>query len=172
MNVKASGSSVIESAPGPAGSYQLGWQPLSIASGYISVLSVSPILDDQDALDRLLPPPRWTLYRAQNRKTALAVLQKNRLPIVLCERDLGPETWRDVFEGIALAVDPPLLIVTSRLADEHLWAEALNLGAYDVLAKPFDAMELTRSLTSAWLHWCERHEVARRPKLALAASGW
>jgi hypothetical protein len=34
--------------------------------------------------------------------------------------------------------------VTSRLADERLWAEALNLGAWDVLAKPFDADEVIR----------------------------
>jgi len=34
--------------------------------------------------------------------------------------------------------------VTSRLADERLWAEALNLGAYDVLAKPFDSTEAMR----------------------------
>ena len=45
------------------------------------------------------------------------------------------------------------LIVTSRLADDRLWAEALNLGAYDVLAKPFERMELVRSVSSAWLHW-------------------
>jgi hypothetical protein len=37
-------------------------------------------------------------------------------------------------ENILLLPDPPVLIVTSRLADEYLWAEALNPGAYDVLA--------------------------------------
>ena len=31
----------------------------------------------------------------------------------------------------------PLVIVASHLADDQLWAEALNLGAHDVLAKPF-----------------------------------
>jgi DNA-binding response OmpR family regulator len=52
--------------------------------------------------------------------------------------------------------NPPLLIVTSRLADERLWAEALNLGAYDVLAKPFDKREVIRTVTAAWLHWANR----------------
>jgi DNA-binding response OmpR family regulator len=36
------------------------------------------------------------------------------------------------------------------LADDHLWAEVLNLGGYDVLAKPFDGCELFRALSSAW----------------------
>jgi DNA-binding response OmpR family regulator len=55
--------------------------------------------------------------------------------------------------------DAPLLIVTSRLADEQLWAEALNLGAYDVLAKPFDTEEVIRVLSLAWLHWKHEHEI-------------
>jgi DNA-binding response OmpR family regulator len=40
----------------------------------------------------------------------------------------------------------PSLIVSSRLADEHLCAEALNLGAFDVLAKPFNKMDVIRSV--------------------------
>lgn len=135
------------------------------------MLSVSPVLGDQDALDQLLHPPRWTIYRAQTLKSAVAILKQKRPPLVLCERDLGPETWREMLEEMTLVIDPPLLIVTSRFADEHLWAEALNLGAYDVLAKPFDAMELTRTLTSAWLHRCDPQDVAKRPKVMKAASG-
>jgi hypothetical protein len=52
----------------------------------------------------------------------------------------------------------PFLIVTCRLADEHLWAEALNVGAYDVLAKPFDAPEVIRVVSLAWLHWKDLHQ--------------
>ena len=32
----------------------------------------------------------------------------------------------------------PCLIVTSRLADDRQWAELLNAGAFDLLAKPFE----------------------------------
>lgn len=49
--------------------------------------------------------------------------------------------------------NPPSLILTSRLADEHLWVEALNLGVWDVLAKPFDPTEVLRSVKAAWQHW-------------------
>jgi len=34
--------------------------------------------------------------------------------------------------------------VVSRLADERLWAEALNPGAYDMLLTPFEAEEVFR----------------------------
>jgi hypothetical protein len=42
------------------------------------------------------------------------------------------------------------MIVTSRLADERLWAEVLNLGGYHLLAKPFDASEVVRVVGTAW----------------------
>jgi hypothetical protein len=45
--------------------------------------------------------------------------------------------------------------VGSRSADEFLWAEALNLGAYDVLARPFEPSEVMRTLSLAWLQWNE-----------------
>jgi hypothetical protein len=38
-----------------------------------------------------------------------------------------PGTWREVLPEIVRLTDPLLLIVTRRLADEGLWAEAVNL---------------------------------------------
>ena len=39
-------------------------------------------------------------------------------------------------------------------------AEALNLGAYDVLAQPFDGMEVSRIVNLARLRWEERHGIS------------
>jgi DNA-binding response OmpR family regulator len=72
---------------------------------------------------------------------------------VVCEKDLSPDSWKDVLEQVTILPDPPSLIVTSRFADERLWAEALNLGAYDVLAKPFDRTEAMRVVGGAWRAW-------------------
>jgi DNA-binding response OmpR family regulator len=41
------------------------------------------------------------------------------------------------------------LVVTSRMADEALWAEVLNMGGYDVLAQPLDTEEVTRVIGAA-----------------------
>ena len=48
----------------------------------------------------------------------------------------------------------------------------LNLGAYDVLSKPFDRAEVLRIISLAWLHWKE--EASRRlqkPAACTAAAG-
>jgi DNA-binding response OmpR family regulator len=144
--------------------------PLDIGGHAITVLSISPIPGDQDTLERILRPPQWNIHRAATLAAAIAQLKQHGPPMVLCQCHLGKETWRDVLHVTSLLVDPPFLIVTSRLADEYLWAEALNLGAYDVLAIPFDAMELTRTLSSAWLHWFDRHRDATSKSIAKAAS--
>jgi DNA-binding response OmpR family regulator len=45
------------------------------------------------------------------------------------------------------------MVVASRLADERLWAEVLNLGGYDLLVKPFNSIEVIRSMSLAWQRW-------------------
>jgi len=53
--------------------------------------------------------------------------------------------------GIACLRRPPFLVVTSHVADNYPRAEALNLGACDVLAKPCYSEEVIRALGSAAL---------------------
>ena len=62
--------------------------------------------------------------------------------------------WKDLLLELQKMEHPPPLIVADRLADERLWVEALNLGGYDVLAKPFDAREALDVVTTA----CRRSE--------------
>jgi len=75
---------------------------------------------------------------------AIAQIKRTDLRLVICEQDLPDGSWKDILDAIATESDPPSLIVTSRLADDRLWAEVLNLGGYDVLAQPFDREEVRR----------------------------
>jgi len=126
----------------------------------IPVLSLSPVRNDHTTLERLLPEPQWSVYRADTVMSALTLLRTLRpVPVVVCEGDTLPGSWQEMLATTALLPEPPSIVIASRLADDHLWAEALNLGAYDVLAKPFDVAELTRSLSLAWLHGQRQREV-------------
>ena len=124
----------------------------------IRVLAVTPSNEEHAAWDLMLPRPKWAVDKSRSPSSAIVKLQKgNAIPLVLCECDLAPNSWREILEFLKRMEEPPLLIVTSRQANEQLWAEALNLGAYDVLAKPFDASEVTRILSLAWVHWHDQH---------------
>lgn len=127
-----------------------------------TVLSVSPFEQDHVAVYQILTRSKWTKLKVKTSTTlalALVALEKIRIPVMLVERDLSPGSWRDLLEHSARLPSPPLLIVTSLLADERLWAEALNLGAWDVLAKPFDAQEVCRVVEGAWQRWRNQHDV-------------
>jgi len=106
----------------------------------------------------LCPDSEWKLDTSVSLRAAVPALALQGLQIVVCEKSLGPDSWRDLLDRTRQLLDPPSLIVASRVADEYLWAEALNLGAYDVLAAPFEPAEVVRVLSSAWLHRKHRRE--------------
>lgn len=142
----------------------------------ITILCVDPIEEDHATLEDIFssspwsfsPDCFWTLASSTDLKSAWRLLRTQRFPLVLCECDLRQGTWRELLDLLKLLPEPPFLIVTSRAADERLWAEALNLGAYDVLAKPFDRTEVSRIVSLAWMHWSEQHSAREQTKLAAA----
>jgi DNA-binding response OmpR family regulator len=126
-----------------------------------TVLSISPIEADHVFLRNAFSHSKWRVHGVRSRREALAWLRRQPSPVVLCEETLPDSGWREVLNEIASLQDPPVLIVTSRLADDALWAEVLNLGAYDLLMKPFDLTEVFRVVGLAWRHWKNNWERVR-----------
>lgn len=108
------------------------------------VMIVSPFDEDLVSLLEILSHANWSVYWLTNCAEAIAMLHAHTVPVVLCDRDLPDGNWQSLLPRVNSLAEQARLIVTARLADERLWAEALNLGAYDVLAKPFDAGEVVR----------------------------
>jgi DNA-binding NtrC family response regulator len=131
------------------------------------VLSVSPLAADHVTLRNILEGLAWNVTSAANCRQAMEQLRRTRVSVILCESVLEDGTWKDILNHIAASAHAPLLIVTSRVADEYLWAEALNLGAFDVLAKPFRQQEVRHVLTTASLDLVH----AAAPRVRNAAAG-
>ena len=128
-------------------------KPSTIDPGRPAVLSVSPIEEDDRCLHAIVSHSNWKLFEARDFASAVDLLRQHKIAVVLCETDLKQGTWIDMLDHINDLPIVPSLIVTSRLADDRLWSDALNRGAWDVLAKPFDHTEVLRSVKSAWQHW-------------------
>lgn len=114
-----------------------------------------------DEVSRTVQPAALEVDHATGLAHALALLRRNAYAAILTEASLGDATWRDVLAhtrrtGLRCAV-----VVTDRLADDELWAEVLDAGAYDLLAQPFEAGELRRVLGSACGE-CARPQPATR----------
>jgi len=90
------------------------------------------------------------LHKTRSLESAMDLLRCAPVPVVVTERDLPAGNWKDVLAAIQRLPQTPLLIVTARLADEHLWAEVLHLGGYDVLSQPFQVAESLWVFGNAW----------------------
>jgi len=128
-----------------------------------TVLAVFPLGKDQTSLARIFAHSHWKV-RFTRLPQILTELSESPVGVIIIEAyGASGHCWKDVLLELQKMEDPPPLIVAGRLADERLWMEVLNLGAYDLLATPFDAKEIHHAVSVA----CRRHEaeqemVARR----------
>ena len=113
------------------------------------LMAVLPTREDRTALERIIGPCRWELQWTCTCREAIDAFRRTSPPIVICDRDLPDGDWRQLWDILARDPRPPMFIVTSRLEDDALWAEVLNVGGYDLLLKPFRAEEVIRMVHSA-----------------------
>lgn len=116
-----------------------------------AALLISPFEQDHEILHSLFREQGWRLDGAASLRSGLTLLQRRAASLVITEQNLSTGNWKDVLEAACLLPDPPLVVVSSIHADDYLWAEALNLGAYDVLSKPIERSEAIRVFQGAWM---------------------
>ncbi len=133
------------------------------------LLAVSSRREQHVVLKQVFRDTNWELREARTYRDALMVLCHDRMPVVICESCLPDGNWKDILSQVAVLADAPRLIVTSREADERLWAEVLNMGGYDVLTTPFEKNEVTRAVNRAWqsweYEWCRVNQRWRQPQV-------
>lgn len=139
----------------------------NVSQKVIDLLLISPFAEDHQNLRDILKHSNWRQHDAATKSDAFAFLQENVAPVVICEGELPDGDWQDVFAKLGRLQCPPMLVVTSRLADERLWSEVLHMGGYNVLAKPLNRKEVFHVVGLAWMAWKNRWEGPRT--LALTA---
>jgi len=136
-------------------------EPVQAVPEAVRVLLVSPFEEDHLSLRTILRYSNCQPQSARSQAEALEYVRQNRIPVVICESELPDGSWKDLLAQFCRMDCPPMLVVISRFADEHLWSEVLNLGAYDVLAKPLSTKEVAHVVSHAARSW-ERLWIAPR----------
>ena len=116
----------------------------------ITLLSVSADQDDHRSLRDVAQAAGWNLEAVRSCSEALRTAARTNPTVITCERELPDGSWRDLIHRLSGLQNPPPVVVLSRHADERLWAEVLNLGGYDVLAKPLEQNEVRRVISMAF----------------------
>jgi DNA-binding NtrC family response regulator len=115
----------------------------------ISVLAVGSVEEDHRDFRKIVKDLPFRVSVRRDFRGAAALLDRQQFGIVVCDCNLPDGGWTDLLEKISKEPEPPLLIVSSRLADDFLWAEVLNLGAFDLLMTPFNRQDVRHVLTTA-----------------------
>jgi DNA-binding NtrC family response regulator len=130
-----------------------------------TVLAILPADEDRLSLNAAFAGSGWILVFTGSLEEGLAVHESVLVGVVICDTCLpGGHSWRDLITEMLKMQTPPPLILADRLADNDLWVETLNLGVYDLLAKPLDSKEVLRSVTMACLHNEHRSGLVRNRK--------
>ena len=119
----------------------------------VNALLIGRFGADRGFLRQLFRNSGWKLRMAANPRRALTCLHRNLIHVVLASSEIPGWTWQTVLHEVSKLSPRPALVVVSRLADDRLWAEVLNLGGYDLLAQPFDRSEVERVVLSARRHF-------------------
>jgi len=98
-----------------------------------------------------------TVDHVETLQQAHAKLQQDDYGVILTEAALPDGKWADAIHLARQCQQELEVIVTDPQADARFWAEALNLGAYDLLAQPFYEPEVRRILYNACSR--ARHQV-------------
>jgi DNA-binding response OmpR family regulator len=136
----------------------------------VSALFVGGDEDECSLVREVFRECGWRLFEAPDQRRATQCLRRHPVQVVIAKSNLPDGSWREMLGHLRCLVCPPLLIVTSRTADEQLWAEVLNIGGYDVLAQPFERDEMVRVVASARRHFDYQPERARTQEAGLVAS--
>ena len=101
-----------------------------------TVLAIFPVGEDCELLTSILGPANWQVHFIRTLEEARVALRASSFGVVMSAASFSDShCWKDLLREMQDLASPPPLIVADRLADERLWAEVLNLGGYDLLAR-------------------------------------
>ena len=116
-----------------------------------SILVVTPDRADAEVIQSAAAEQSADTIVAQTYREALGAAAKKTIPLIFSEQGLPDGNWKDLLSRILVDPEPPRLVVMAEPSDQALWAEAISLGAYDVIAKPVDMREAEHVIAAALL---------------------
>jgi len=124
------------------------------------------VVDDEesmrDVLRRILSAEGYSVSLAENGKKALASLEKERFDFVLCDIRMPEMGGLELLREIMSRKIPGTAIMMSAFGTVQTAVEAMKLGAYDYISKPFMSDEILLTLRKA-----QERETLRKENEAL-----
>lgn len=121
-----------------------------------SLLAVLPPVGDARPLFALAASHGWDLTVVHDPAEALSKVGARTFPVILLDRDVQEDDWRNWVRSFAQLRPTPSVILISSVSDHYLFEELVKQGGFDVIAKPLAADELQRVTRLAFAFWKNR----------------
>jgi DNA-binding response OmpR family regulator len=108
---------------------------------------------DRSLMTDLCRRQRWDVFFSATRQEAGHALQELKPQIMLFDRDLAGQDWREFVTCFAAASGGTCIMLVSKVIDDSLWNELVSNGGYEVLRKPLREEEVSRAVKMAWTYW-------------------
>jgi DNA-binding NtrC family response regulator len=116
----------------------------------LSVMVVDDEQDIRDGSERILTRIGLRVLKASRGDEALEILARERVSIVLLDLKMPGMDGMEVLEQIRKIDEAILVIVITGYATVETATEAMKLGAYDFISKPFEPDQLRIVVNRAW----------------------
>lgn len=117
----------------------------------------------RDALEGVFRDAGWKLAVADNSGSAIMRQKSEAWPIILYERELTDNGWRQAVSLFSRLSPHPFVVLLSRSSDNNLWDELIRCGGFDLLRTPIDRDAVIKTVSAGWAiwqNWHSRHQVA------------
>jgi len=114
-----------------------------------NILIVDDELSMRELLEYMLTKEGYQVTCAKSGREAIALLEKDRFDLMLCDIRLGDITGLDVLRAAKKSDSDIVSIMISAYASTESAVEAMNEGAYDYVPKPFNTDELMDTIVKA-----------------------
>ena len=132
------------------------------------------IVDDEKSLCQVLEiafrKKGHLVETVLNGQSAKKKIESQVYDLIISDIRMPDLTGIELLEYARETHNPAAFILITAVPSMSTAITALNLGAYDVLAKPFERKELIRSVSLAWLNWHHRRGCATSVANALPAA--
>jgi two-component system response regulator PilR (NtrC family) len=113
------------------------------------ILIVDDELSMRELLEYMLTREGYRATSAENGRQAVALVEHNSYDLMLCDMRLGDLSGLDVLRACKKHHPDTVVIMISAYASTETAVEAMNLGAYDYVPKPFNKDELLETVAKA-----------------------
>jgi two-component system response regulator PilR (NtrC family) len=113
------------------------------------ILIVDDELSMRELLEYMLTREGYRATCAENGRQAVALVEQNSYDLMLCDMRLGDLSGLDVLRACKKQHANTVVIMISAYASTETAVEAMNLGAYDYVPKPFNKDELLETVAKA-----------------------